>query len=104
MARHRRLKEKARCHASTFPPPSCQPRARLRDWRSRQVLTPCGPLRWARPWATCTACGHRFGAGDARLGLAPYQQQRAGVQALVTALGSATTLREATRLLARTTG
>ncbi len=84
--------------------PQCQHRAMIHDWRTRQVLTTCGLLRWERPWATCTTCGLRFGAGDATLGLAPDQRHSAGVQALVTALGSATTFREATRLLAQTTG
>jgi hypothetical protein len=84
--------------------PQCQHRAAVHDWRSRQVLTSCGPLRWARPWAACTACGQWFGAGDATLGLAPHQQQSAGVAALVTAFGTATAFREAARLLALTTG
>jgi hypothetical protein len=84
--------------------PQCQHRAHVRDWRPRQVLTTCGPLRWERPWATCATCGHTFGAGDATLGLAPYQQQSAGVQDLVTALGSVTAFAEAAQLLERTTG
>ena len=78
--------------------PQCQHRASVHDWRPRQVLTTCGLRRWERPWATCLTCGHAFGAGDATLGVVPYQQQSAGVQDLVTALGSATTFREATRL------
>src|SRR5207302_7688499 len=84
--------------------PQCHHRASVHDWRPRQVLTTRGLLCWERPWATCTACGQHFGAGDATLELAPYQQQSVGVQALVTALGSATTFREATRLLEQTTG
>jgi hypothetical protein len=68
------------------------------------VLTTCGLLRWERPWATCTACGHTFGAGDATLGLVPYQRQSAGVQTLRTTLGSATVFREASAVLAQTTG
>ncbi len=84
--------------------PQCQHRASEHDWRRRQVLTTCGLLRWERPWATCLTCGQRFGAGDATLGLGPYQRQSAGVRALVTALGSATDFREASDLLAQTTG
>lgn len=84
--------------------PHCDHRAVVHDWRPRQVLTLCGPLRWERPWATCSACGQRFGAGDATLDLAPHQQQSAGVTALATALGSATSFREAARLLHLTTG
>lgn len=84
--------------------PACQHPARVHDWRPRQVLSTCGLLCWERPWARCTACGAWFGAGDATLALDAYQQQSAGVQALVTALGSATTFREAARLLEQTTG
>jgi len=92
-----RTREPARC-------PHCQHRAGVHDWRPRQVLTVCGPLRWERPWARCTACGAHFGAGDATLGLAPGQQQSAGVTALATALGSVTSFREAAHLLQLTTG
>ena len=84
--------------------PHCQHRAMVHDWRPRQLLTLCGLLHWQRPWATCTACGQQFGAGDATLEVAPYQQQSAGVSEVVTALGSATSFREAAQLLALTTG
>ena len=84
--------------------PHCQHRATVHDWRVRQVLTTCGSLRWERPWATCPACGQHCGAGDATLGVVPYQQQSAGVLELVTALGSATAFRDAPQLLALTTG
>ena len=84
--------------------PRCQHRAEEHDWREREVLTTCGLLRWERPWATCTACGHSFGAGDATLGLVPYQRQSAGVQALATTLGSTTVFREACGVLEHTTG
>jgi len=84
--------------------PQCQHRASEHDWRDRQLLTTCGRLHWERPWASCTACGHAFGAGDVTLGLAPYQRQSAGVRALATTLGSATVFREARVVLEQTTG
>ncbi len=84
--------------------PQCQHAAIPHDWRPRQLLTTCGRLHWERPWARCTACGQGFGAGDTTLGLRPYQHHSAGVTELVTALGSATSFREAARLLTRTTG
>ncbi|MHB8575634.1 MAG: ISKra4 family transposase [Dehalococcoidia bacterium] len=84
--------------------PRCQHRASVHDWRPRQLLTTCGLLRWERPWATCSTCGQGFGTGDATLGIVPYQQQSAGVTALVTALGSTLPFREAAQVLTRTTG
>jgi hypothetical protein len=73
-------------------------------WRQRQMLTTVGILQWERPWATCPRCRDSFGAGDATLGVAPYQQQSAGVTALLVALGRATSFREAAALLRLTTG
>jgi hypothetical protein len=92
--------------ATTLPVrcPQCQHRASEHDWRRRRVLTTCGLLCWERPWATCLTCGHRFGAGDATLGVGPYQRQSAGVRELATALGSATVFREAGALLAQMAG
>jgi hypothetical protein len=84
--------------------PDCHHAAPVRDWRPRQVLTLCGRLRWERPWATCDRCHHSFGAGDATLGLAPYQPRSPGVDAVLVTLGSTTAFREAAALLTETTG
>jgi hypothetical protein len=84
--------------------PQCQHAARVWDWRARQVQTVCGRLRWQRPWAQCATCGHRFGAGDASLGIAAGQRRSAGVTGLGVALGSAVAFREAAQLLQATTG
>jgi Uncharacterised protein family (UPF0236) len=84
--------------------PRCRQAALVRDWRPRQVRTLCGRLCWERPWASCGRCGQGFGAGDAALGLAPYQQRSAGLDALLVQLGSMTAFREAAAVLAATTG
>ena len=84
--------------------PTCQHPARLHAWRPRQVLTVCGRVGWERPWAHCARCQTWFGAGDAGLALAPFQQQSAGVATLLVAFGSVTDFREAATLLAQSTG
>jgi Uncharacterised protein family (UPF0236) len=84
--------------------PRCHHAAAVWDWRPRQLHTVCGPLRWARPWASCGHCGQAFGAGDATLGVRPYQQRSAGLDALLVSLGSMTAFREAALVLAQTTG
>lgn len=84
--------------------PCCAHAALVRDWRTRQVLTSCGVLRWERRWAYCPTCGASFGAGDAALGLRAYQQQSAGLQAMLVSVGGACAFGEATRLLRQLTG
>jgi hypothetical protein len=84
--------------------PTCHHGARVWDWRPRQVLSLCGPVRWERPWVQCPRCQTSFGAGDASLALAPYQRQSPGVAALLVAFGSVTDFREAAALLAQSTG
>jgi hypothetical protein len=49
-------------------------------------------------------CDQSFGAGDAALGVGPAARRSAGVTAVLVALGSSTSFREAADLLALTTG
>lgn len=84
--------------------PHCGHAALVQAWRSRQLQTLCGTLRWERPWACCPACGVSFGAGDASLGVAAADRRSSGMTALLVALGGTTAFREAAALLEQTTG
>ena len=54
--------------------PGCQRKLPVKHWRSRQVKTTCGEVRYERPWAHCRACRRGFSPTDRTLGLAPQQR------------------------------
>jgi hypothetical protein len=84
--------------------PRCGSATRVASWRSRTLLTTCGPLNFERPWHHCAACRHGFSPTDASLALCPGQRISPALVEQVTAVGATTSFREATDLLGQLTG
>ena len=84
--------------------PECGTTAPTHSWRSRQVVTVCGPVRWSRPWAHCPTCRHGWSPTDRTLGLAPHQRLSGPLRAWLVRLGGATAFAEAADLLEDLTG
>jgi hypothetical protein len=84
--------------------PECGTTAPTHSWRSRRVVTTCGPVCWTRPWAHCPACRRGWSPTDRTLGLAPHQRLSGPLRAWLVRLGGATAFAEAADLLADLTG
>jgi hypothetical protein len=84
--------------------PDCGQPTRARRWRTRQVATTCGVIRFRRPWAHCARCRRGWSPTDRTLGLAPQQRHSAPFEAWLIRLGGATAFAEAARLLIELTG
>lgn len=84
--------------------PHCGTRARVDQWRTRQVRTVCGLVAIARPWYRCRSCHRGFSPVDQSLDLVPRARLSATLTGWVVRLGATTTFREAALLLEELTG
>ena len=84
--------------------PHCGQRVRAHEWRSRTVLTVCGPVTWQRPWFHCPRCRQGFSPADEVLGIVPRGRLSAGLVAWIVELGAQTTFRDGASGLERLTG
>jgi hypothetical protein len=84
--------------------PQCGRAAPAQNARQRTVRTRCGTVGYTRPWHHCVACRAGFSPVDATLGIPAGQRISSGLAAQITALGTATTFREAAELLQLLTG
>ncbi len=86
------------------PCPACGVWQRSHQRRPRQFLTVCGPVQVERPYYYCRACRRGWARADSVLGLAPFQQLSAGLQAWLIDEGASTDFRDAARRLEDRTG
>jgi hypothetical protein len=84
--------------------PRCATPCRVQSWRSRQVLTICGRVRWERPWYVCRGCRQGWSPVDHTLGLAPRERLSRGLQDWLARLGAEVDFAEAQDWLERLTG
>jgi hypothetical protein len=84
--------------------PTCGQRAKVRDWRVREVRTTCGPIRFERPWYHCAACRQGWSPADRTLGLPPRARLSRGLQRWVGEVGLETAFRQGSRLLGELSG
>ena len=84
--------------------PGCGKRRKSQQWRKREVLTVCGPLRYVRPYYYCRRCKRGWAPADATLGVGSRERMSKELETWLAELGAATDFREAAHLLEQFTG
>jgi Uncharacterised protein family (UPF0236) len=84
--------------------PRCSTPCRVHSWRSRQVTTVCGQVRWERPWYVCRGCRQGWSPVEHILGLAPRERLSGGLQEWLARLGAEVDFAEAQEWLERLAG